>query len=232
MTTTVLLIASGHSLRLGRDKPTLRLGSESLLQRHLRQARAVGADRAIIVANAENRSGILADLGETDAGRVQVCVRHSGPDAQDAIRDGLALLGDTDALLIGGITDLVPDDTHGQLVDVGFGIAIPTVRLTEPFVGGMLEIVGDRVRRIVEKPPGGCPPGAMVNVWIHHIAGAELVRTVVDLTVRLGHYQRAVNDLINRGVLVTAVPVWPWRSIKTADDVMVAQRLFDLAVAP
>ena len=232
MTTTVLLIASGYSVRLGRDKPTMRLNGESLVQRHLRQARAAGADRAIIVANAANRARILADLDEVDAGPVRVCLRRRGPDAQDALRDGLELLNDTEALFIGGITDLVPDGTHRRLADVSAGFAIPTARLTEPFIGGMLELIGDRVRRIVEKPPGGCPPAAMVNVWIHYIAGPELVRTVADLTLRLGHYQKAVNDLIERGVPATAVPVWPWRSIKTSADVRAARRLFDLMVAP
>ncbi|MFD8722467.1 molybdenum cofactor guanylyltransferase [Streptomyces sp. NPDC059629] len=213
-----VLLAGGHGTRLGRDKATLRLGGESMVQRTVRQALRAGVRRPVVVVNTGNRDMVRRDLAEIGADAEIVTQRQPG--ALGAVLTGLGHAGTPAALFVAGITDLVPADTFARLADPAHEahIAIATALLRERFVGGMLDLTdgGTRVRRIVERPEGGCPPGAPGNIWIHFFRGADTVRRLVEAVAETGDYESAVNRLIDNGCEARAVTVRDWVPVKTA----------------
>lgn len=213
-----VLLAGGHGTRLGRDKATLRLGGESMVQRTVRQALRAGVRRPVVVVNTGNRDAVRRDLAEIGADAELVTQRRPG--AYGAVLTGLDRAGTPAGLFVAGITDLVPADTFARLADPAYDadITIATAVLRERFVGGMLDLADDgtRVRRIVERPEGGCPPGAPGNIWIHCFRGPDTVRRLLRAVPGTGDYESAVNHLIDTGCRTRAVTVRDWVPVKTA----------------
>jgi hypothetical protein len=209
-TAVVVLLAGGRGTRLGRDKPTLRLGGETLLGRHLRQA-ALAAERPrfVIIANPGNIDAIRREAAAADAD-AEVIVQD-GTDAHAAAHTGLCHVAGADPVFLAGITDLVPDDTYRRLATMNTTahLRITTSPLRKAFIGGMLDLAprGSYVRKIIERPPGGCPPGAPANIWIHYIGRPGTLSALTRATGELGDYENAVNHVIARGTTAIALAV-------------------------
>lgn len=218
-TTTAVLLAAGRGTRLGRDKPTLDLGGESLLQRHLRQARLAAVDSFTVVAGAHNHQRIREIVARDPAPDQITVVLQEGRDAHAAAATGLRRAAGADAAFVCGITDVVPDDTYAAIAAAageGPALTIASYVLERSFVGGMLDFHpgSHRLRRIVERPEGGCPPGRLVNIWIHHLAGAALITALARATRILGNYEDAINNALAAGLPGFAHHVTDWEAIK------------------
>ena len=229
--TTAILLAAGYGNRLGgRDKPTLRIHGEALLTRHMRQARIGGASSFVIVANPDNITDLHTVAKDASRGLPVTVVLQDGVDAHAAALTGLRTLSqDCESVFVAGITDVVPDDTYLRVARNGDqqGITIATAVLERTFVGGMLAFhPGTRlVQKIVERPPGGCPPGHLVNIWIHHLRGSDLIRTNTHLTASHGDYEDAVNATLANGTPATAVVLPWWEAVKDPASLRRAERL-------
>jgi dTDP-glucose pyrophosphorylase len=212
---TALLLAAGRSERLGIDKPTLELNGEMLVERHLRQLRAAGVSDATIVCHSGNEALIRARTG------VQTALQH-GDSMSSAVLTGIHQT-EAHSICVVCVNDIVFDEDYRQLFTLSGregSILIPTVPLERSFQGGYLEIIPDSqvVRRIVEKPQGGCPAGAPANILIHQIFGRKLLARLKSLLSSGIEYETAVNELIESGTAVIAVPIRWWVAIKTPDD--------------
>jgi NDP-sugar pyrophosphorylase family protein len=228
--TTAILLAAGHGTRLGRDKPTVVLGGETLLQRHMRQARTAGVTSFIIVTNEDNRAAVADHAAQIADGTPFRVVLQEGPDAHAAAATGLRLLpGDCTSAFVCGITDIVPDISYALVAKAlpEYGIGIASAILERTFVGGMLSFRPGthQLERIIERPPGGCPPGRLVNIWIHHLAGHELITRISRDTAALGDYETAVNHVLADGTPGAAVVLPFWEAIKDPDSLTRARAL-------
>jgi choline kinase len=225
---TAILLAAGHSRRFGRDKPTFLLGGESLAQRCMRQASVAGIDRFVIVANEDNHRLLREQADALRPGQVTVRIQD-GDEAPASALTGLAAADDDDVLLC-CTNDLVPDDTFGRVMSADEGapaLTITTTRLKWVFTGGMLDLDGEgRLRKIIEKPPGGCPPGAAVNIFIHRYHGAAAISQLTSTLTRTRDYELTVNDLIEAGLATHMVHVDRWVGIKSVHDVQRAREEF------
>ncbi|MFG1861075.1 NTP transferase domain-containing protein [Microbispora bryophytorum] len=225
-----ILLAGGSGTRLGRDKATVRLGGETLLQRHMRQAARAGVHRFLVIANPGNLQQIKADVAATGYRDVKVCLQE-GLTADGAALTGLRRVRTAGSVFVSGITDMVPDDTYERLAACPSPIAVTTAVLQSTFIGGMLTLGPDfRVTRIVERPAGGCPPGAWANIWVHRINGTRLVRELTATLADLGYYEVSMSVLFARGHQGMAVPVEQWVPIKTPETIHQAGARFGLAV--
>ncbi|MDX3205123.1 NTP transferase domain-containing protein [Streptomyces scabiei] len=229
-TQAAVLLAAGHGTRLGRDKPTLLFNGESLLARHIRQARLAGVTEFVVVSGLHNEDHIRQITAAIpDPHKIEV-VLQQGPDAHAAAATGLEHIADRNAAFVCGITDIVPDDTYLTMAASAAdpGLTIAAFVLEHTFVGGMLDFHPGthNIRRIVERPPGGCPPGRLVNIWIHHLAGAYFVPQIAERTRELGDYEEAVNEALARGSHGRAHIISDWEAVKDPASLTRAQARF------
>lgn len=217
-TQTAVLLAAGHGTRLGRDKPSLPFDGETLLARHIRQARRAGVTEIVVVAGRHNEDRVREIAAAVpDPEQIEV-VLQEGPDAHAAAATGLERIADREAAFVCGITDLVPDDTYAAIADTAVtpGVTIAAFVLEHTFVGGMLDFHPGTLDllRIVERPPGGCPPGRLVNIWIHHLAGGAFITQIAQATRQLGDYEEAINQALAHGRRGRAYTVSDWEAVK------------------
>jgi dTDP-glucose pyrophosphorylase len=215
-----ILLAGGRSTRLGMDKTTFRLNGEMLVERHLRQLRLAGVRQAWAVCNPGNETVIKMRTGVPT-------VLQQGDTMSAAVLTGLDA-ADADAVCAVCLNDIVGDPDYKRIFESDHreeSIVIPTLPLERSFSGGYLDLdsASGAVRNIVEKPEGGCPSGAAANIMIHQIRGRQLLLRLASLLRRGMEYEAAVNELIQEGVRVSAVPVRWWVAIKTPDDIARAQ---------
>ncbi|MDV9168604.1 NTP transferase domain-containing protein [Streptomyces sp. W16] len=217
-TRTAVLLAAGRGTRLGRDKPSLLFGGETLLARHIRQARLAGITEFVVVAGRHNEDRVREITATVpDPEQIEV-VLQEGPDAHAAAATGLERVTDREAAFLCGITDLVPDDTYATMVATAAapGVTVAAFVLEHTFVGGMLDFHPGTLDllRIVERPPGGCPPGRLVNIWIHHLSGRAFITQIAEATRQLGDYEEAINQALAGGSHGTAHTVRDWEAVK------------------
>ena len=215
-----ILLAGGRSERLGIDKPTLELNGEMLVERHLRQLRTGGVKNAVIVCHPGNEELIRARTGAQT-------VLQRGDSMSSAVLTGLNQT-DSNSICAVCVNDIVSDEDYRQLLALSGRdgtILVPTVALEQNFSGGFLKLGHDNraVRRIVEKPHGGCPAGAAANIMIHQIFGPKLLGRLRSLLSNGTEYETAVNELIESGTSVISVPIRWWIAIKTPDDIARAE---------
>ena len=208
-----ILLAGGRSLRMGREKPLIEVGGETLVARHLRQLREAGAGAALIVCNEGNRGAIDAAAGAP-------AVLQRGDGMSGAVLTGLDEAAGAGELILVCVNDLIETGDYVALRQTVLpeGIVIATKKLDRVFDGGMLLLDGARVRGIVEKPAGGCPAGSAANIMIHHVRGDSVLSALRD-RLRAGlEYEAAVNDLIACGVVAVAKAVTRWTALKVPED--------------
>ena len=208
---TGILLAAGRSERMGVDKPTLKINGEMLVERHVRQLARVGVQQIVVVCNALNQREIR---GRT--------VLQRGDSMSSAVLTGIEEAGAAAVCLV-CVNDVVGDGDYRRIFatkSVEKGIFIPTFRLDRTFSGGCLELnpATFAVRRIVEKPEGGCPPGAAANIMIHRILGREILERLQSMLREGIEYETALNELIGDGVPATAIQIESWVAIKTPED--------------
>lgn len=229
-TQTAILLAAGHGTRLGRDKPSLLFGGETLLARHIRQARRAGVTEFVVVAGRHNEDRVREIAAAVpDPEQIEV-VLQQGPDAHAAAATGLEHIADREAVFLCGITDLVPDDTYATMAatSVTEGVTVAAFVLEHTFVGGMLDFHPGTLdlRRIVERPPGGCPPGRLVNIWIHHLVGGAFITQITQATRQLGDYEEAINQALEGGSHGMAHTVSGWEAVKDETSLARAHERF------
>jgi NDP-sugar pyrophosphorylase family protein len=217
---TAILLAGGRSERAGVDKPTLDLNGETLVERHLRQLRAAGVVQFVAVCNARNQAAIGARTG------VRTAVQR-GDSMSAAILTGIEE-AEAGAICAVCVNDIIGGEDYARAFAFASpeeSIVIPTIPLERSFQGGYFDLDGatGSVRRIVERPAGGCPVGAAANVMIHQIRGGEVAGRVAGLLRRGVEYEAAVNQLIRERVRVLAVPIGWWVAIKTPGDIGLAR---------
>lgn len=210
-----ILLAGGRSVRAGADKATFELNGEMLVERHLRQLAGVGVRESVVVCNACNQAAIRARTAVRT-------VMQRGNSMSAAILTGIEE-ADAGAICAVCVADIVGDEDYARIFAFACPegtIAIPTVPLERNFAGGCLDLDGATwaVRRIVEKPEGGCPPGAAANVMIHRIRGREVVNRLAWLLRGGVEYEDAVNRLIGERVRARAVRIGWWVPIKSPGD--------------
>ncbi|MFE6484931.1 NTP transferase domain-containing protein [Streptomyces sp. NPDC057757] len=229
-TRTAVLLAAGRGTRLGRDKPSLLFGGETLLARHIRQARRAGVTEFVVVAGQHNEDRVR-EIAATvpDPEQIEV-VLQEGPDAHAAAATGLERITDREAAFLCGITDLVPDDTYATMAATATapGVTVAAFVLEHTFVGGMLDFHPGTLDllRIVERPPDGCPPGRLVNIWIHHLAGGAFIAQIAQATRQLGDYEEAINQALAGGSHGMAHAVSNWEAVKDETSLARARERF------
>lgn len=223
----VLVLAGGISNRFWplRDKQLVKLGSQTLIERHLRMLAALGCERFIVVANPENAAAI-SGLVPGIAAAVEVVVQPTPLGMADAVRcavPSLEAIGDA-PLYVTQAHDVVEGRLHEALLDdwqrrpQARGGLIGAARVSSYFPGGYLTLERGRVTAIVEKPGAGHEPSDLVNLVAHLLPSwrqlNEEIAAVAALPGADDAYERALTRLMAREEFRACVYDGRWQALK------------------
>jgi bifunctional UDP-N-acetylglucosamine pyrophosphorylase/glucosamine-1-phosphate N-acetyltransferase len=238
---TLIILAGGVSSRMSplREKSLIRFGTDPLLVRQLRRFIALGFERAILVANPENK-GVIADLlaSMTETIQTDVVVQTDPIGMGDALLKAQPLLADTpDApIYITQVHDVVDDALHQDMLAAYHqhlhGSYIAGYEMEDYFPGGYLTINGEgRILGIVEKPDPDKRPSKLVNIVAHlHSNNGRLfdaIRAQYEANISSDdHYERAMASLMEEHIYRVVPYKGHWSALKYPWHVLDVMRHF------
>lgn len=224
----MLVLAGGASNRFWplRDKPLLRFGSMTLLERHLRMLAAHGGKRFVVVARPESRLAVQAIVDGAGLHAAHVVVQPEARGMADAVlcaEPALSEFGEG-AVYVTQAQDVVRAEMHRDLLadwsrrHDGLFALIAAARVHEYFPGGYLVIEGDRISSVVEKPGPGNEPSDLVNLVAHCIASWQALVTALRVEAgKAGNddaYERALAALMGEHEFRAVVYEDRWQAVK------------------
>ena len=238
----VLVLAGGVSNRFWplRDKPLIELGSQTLLERHLRLLRSAGCERFIIVSRPDTAMPV-GEIGRRVGGDVKVAVQAQPLGMGDAVLAAAAeleRLGDV-PIYVTQYHDVVEERFHRSLLEAWSTKAgsiaglLGAQRVSTYFPGGYLTLDGERVTSVVEKPGAGREPSDLVNLVAHVFTSwHELAATIREEAKKPGGddtYERALTRLMTKQVFQAYAYEGRWQALKYPWHLLdVADMLLDL----
>jgi bifunctional UDP-N-acetylglucosamine pyrophosphorylase/glucosamine-1-phosphate N-acetyltransferase len=162
---TMIILAGGANSRFWplREKSLYPFMGETLLEKQLKVYHAAGFERAIIVANPDNRPMIESVLGELEIGlETGIVVQREPLGMGHAILQTAALLEGMGypPVYICQVNDVVEPSLHHELMKAYRGgraaSYLAGYQVTKYFPGGYLSVDSDgRIASIIEKPGAG-----------------------------------------------------------------------------
>jgi bifunctional UDP-N-acetylglucosamine pyrophosphorylase/glucosamine-1-phosphate N-acetyltransferase len=238
---TLIILAGGASSRMYplREKSLIRFGADPLLIRQLRRFVALGFDRAILVANPENK-GVIADLlaTMTDPIQTDVVVQPEPIGMGDALLKAQPLLADApDApIYITQVHDVVDDQLHQDILAAYHqhlhGSYIAGYEMEDYFPGGYLTVNHEgRISGIIEKPDPDKRPSNLVNIVAHlHSNSGRLfdaIQAQYDAKIASDdHYERAMASLMDEHIYRVVPYKGHWSALKFPWHVLDVMRYF------
>ncbi len=216
----VLLLAAGISKRMAPigDKNFLNFLGKPLIWHQLKFLEKNGAKEVMIVGS-ETSLEKLAEVGAGFEMKVSVC-------EQKDLNLGMAgavlaarefVDGDEEFVIFSG-NDVVEDSAFKLVLEAeGAASYLLGKRVESYFPGGYLEIEGDLIKHIVEKPGAGNEPSDMVNLVVHrHTQPRELLRYLDKAESEKDDlYEVALAAMMRDGVRFKAVPYSGfWQAVK------------------
>ena len=171
---TVLVLAGGVSNRFWplRDKLFIQFGTQTLLERHLLQLRALGCTKFVVVARPETspRSRLCGRSSTPTSGSPSSRRRRAWPTPSSAPAKP-STRSKNDSLYVTQAHDVVSPVLHQAMLGAldsnkaeGY---LAAQRVTSYFPGGYLTFDGARVTSVVEKPGAGNEPSDLVSIVAH-----------------------------------------------------------------
>lgn len=238
---TLIILAGGASSRMYplREKSLIRFGTDPLLIRQLRRFVALGFERAIIVANPENK-GVIADLIATltDPIQIDIVVQPEPIGMGDALLKAQPLLADTpDApIYVTQVHDVVDDQLHRDILSAYHqhlhGSYIAGYEMEEYFPGGYLTVNHEgRISSIIEKPGAENRPSKLVNIVAHlHSNSGRIfnaIKAQYDAHITTDdHYERAMMSLMDVHIYRVVRYTGHWSALKFPWHVLDVMRYF------
>lgn len=237
-----IVLAGGPSTRfwpLG-DKSLVPFLGRPLLELHLGELRGAGFRRFLVVANPENEESIRALMSGWDppqAGDATVVVQPEPLGMGDALlvaESALEQFGPGTPIYVTQAHDIVESSLHATLLERlragSAGVWVAGQEVESYFPGGYLVVEGERVRRVVEKPPPGQEPSRLVNIVAHlyrdwvplfrHLARLRDQGAPAD-----GHYEMAMSALMAEEEARLCCYTGPWQPLKYPWHVLAAMDL-------
>ncbi|MBZ0317096.1 MAG: NTP transferase domain-containing protein [Anaerolineae bacterium] len=204
---TMIILAGGANSRFWplREKSLYPFMGETLLEKQLKVYHAAGFDRAIIIANPDNRPLVESVLGGLNVGMdAGIVVQREPLGMGHAIMQAAPLLEGMGypPIYICQVNDVVEPDLHEDLMTAyrsGRAVSYVTGYQVESyFPGGYLSVESDgRITGIIEKPGAGNEPSDLVSVVAHiHTDSRQLLQRIQTLYdakhPRDDHYEMAM----------------------------------------
>ena len=203
------------------NKPVLFYGIEAIVAAEIREIGIIVGDTQAEIRHAVgdgSRWGASVTYIEQDAPRG---LAHAVQIAEDFIAGDAFVMYLGDNLLNRGIRPLVEAFCHERPA-----AQILLARVKDPQMFGVAELDGDRVVRLVEKPETPRSDLALVGVYMFGPEVFESVRRITPSFRNELEITDAIQDLIDRGLMVRPhiVDGW-WKDTGKLEDMLEANRL-------
>jgi bifunctional UDP-N-acetylglucosamine pyrophosphorylase/glucosamine-1-phosphate N-acetyltransferase len=223
----VLVLAGGASNRFWPllDKPLLRFGDQTLLERHLRSLEALGVERFVVVVRPETRQAVQALADGLGLRQSRVVVQAQARGMADAVLSAReALVGAEDApIYVTQAQDVFDPILHTAMFQrwhqgaAADGL-IAAVRVSEYFPGGYLKLEGNRITGVVEKPGASKEPSDLVTLVAHLFASTHRLVEAIEAQAPIpgldDAYERALSGLMVSGSFRHLVYEGRWQALK------------------
>lgn len=224
---TVLLLSGGDSTRFWplKEKVLVKFFGKSLIEHQIRELSAL-SNNLIIVTNDNEKEKIdkvvdqIKDIGET---KIEVFVQENTDEGQAGAV--LAVRGKVqgEVLILNG-NDIFDFSVLGDLHEVGVqdkkDFVFLARKVNEYFPGGYLELDGEKVTGITEKPDPEKVPSDVIKLVVDYFSDFNLLVNALDATRTNDDdwYEKALSHIISKSKTVSYIPysgVWytlkyPW----------------------
>jgi UDP-N-acetylglucosamine diphosphorylase / glucose-1-phosphate thymidylyltransferase / UDP-N-acetylgalactosamine diphosphorylase / glucosamine-1-phosphate N-acetyltransferase / galactosamine-1-phosphate N-acetyltransferase len=222
-TPVFVILAGGIGKRffpLTINKTLLPLFGKPLLQHTLEMIERVGGEEVVIVASKENEEW----LHTQKFGLKITIVNQPEPKGMgDALLLAEPAIGDHSMIVMNSV-DMVADDLLIELLKktAQEKTILTGIEQTSYFPGGYLEVDGDQVTSIIEKPGEGNEPSNLVNLVFHYFSEPKefisLLKTVETTTD--DHYEQALDILMKRERVSFIAYKGYWQALKYSHMVL------------
>lgn len=171
-----IILAAGKGRRMAPlctrvPKPMLPLAGRPILQHVLERVHEAGVRRAVLVV--EHLATVIEQSLQVPAGMEVVFARQGEPKGTGhAVHVGAQHV-DGDALVLMG--DSLVDAATIQQLAAAEGFVVAASRVDEPRAYGVLDVEGDLIRALVEKPAD--PPSDLANTGMYRVPAQALADT-------------------------------------------------------
>lgn len=216
-TTTFLVLAGGVGKRfapISVNKTLVPLFGKPILQHTLEQIERIGGKRVVVIANDDNQAWLRSFVSRLDLTIINQSAAGGMAEAVLLAQSAIS----THPTLILNATDIVSDnlfDSLFQMTATAQTLIVGQHR-DEYFNGGYLQIKGDRIISIVEKPSEGNQPSNYIKLVFDYFANPDRFIELLRQTTSQSddHYELALAKLLTEEV-VRFVPYSEyWQALK------------------
>ncbi|MFW5691902.1 MAG: sugar phosphate nucleotidyltransferase [Chloroflexota bacterium] len=207
----LIVLAGGASSRMWplREKSLLRFGTEPLMINQLQRYRALGFNRAVIVANPQNVDDITSQTQTLrDSMQLDIVIQKNPKGMGDALLQVAPALEDNPetAIYVTQVHDVVDGSLHQDMLKAfnkdSSRTYLAGYEMEDYFPGGYLSVdPNGRITGIVEKPGPDKRPSNLVNIVAHIHTNARQLFDAIEAEYRSvipndDHYERAMDGLM------------------------------------
>lgn len=212
---TILFLAGGEGKRMwpiATDKALIEFLGKPLAWHNLKKIKeSVTSDKFVIVTSSKNQdtfAGIALSLGI----KAKIAVQKEPKGMADAILSAEHFL-DGEVLIVNAEDFLEPSAYTKREGD----IVLSAIKVDKYFPGGYLQVTGNRVQGIVEKPGEGNEPSDLVKLVVDYYKD---IQTLISYLKKAGSgqddvYEVALNKMIEDGLEVkVSAYKGAWKALK------------------
>jgi len=222
---TVFLVGGvgKRMLPITKEKALIKFCGKELILHHLDLAEKAGLKDFVIIASPLNIDSIKAIVGD----RAEYAVQKEPNGMADAVLSAKDLF-DGEVLIVNP-NDLFDLEAYKAVLEKQGEVVLAGYKVSSYFPGGYLEVEGDKLKAIIEKPEPGTEPSDLVNFVLHlYRDGKKLVEYLETTTsTKDDVYEVALDRMVKDNVDVrVATYTGYWSAIKFAHDILKAKDFF------
>jgi bifunctional UDP-N-acetylglucosamine pyrophosphorylase/glucosamine-1-phosphate N-acetyltransferase len=198
-----------------------------LIAHTLEMIQAAGIKEAIVVCNSENEE-IINKLSNKQL-KITTVLQNEAAGQADAVSAASKLISEDQPIIIANAVDLIDPNFLRNFVKKSAGTyaLITGMKVDEYLLTGYLEVDGEKVLGIIEKPKKGEEPSNVVNLVFHYFSKPqELLTLIAKQNGGDDAYERALDELIKSKNVQFMVYEGYWQKLKQAHHVLDMTQLF------
>lgn len=161
----VIILAAGEGKRMWpiqTDKCLIPFLGKPILYHNLKKLKDVlNPDEVIVISRSESKEEITKVVNELDI-KSTIVIQQEPKGMADAVLSAKELI--EGEILVVNAEDIVDPKLYGQVSNGDASIVFAGLKVDKYFPGGYLEVDGDKVKGIVEKPGEGTEPSDLVKL--------------------------------------------------------------------